>query len=135
MKIILIVLFSISMAACSTFNLDKTTQTQAVTTTTLAETPEATELVDSFIETNQEQIEACYEAELLDNFDIHGNVTMEWQVLPTGKVIAVKTLDNRTTSTTLPICLEGVIQAWEAEKNKWTDDKANTLKHDFTFPL
>lgn len=57
------------------------------------------------IEKNQAQFRACYNDAQKNNPDLHGSLTLKWDINETGKVVKVETVNSTFNSPELETCM------------------------------
>ncbi len=71
------------------------------------------ETVRRYIQTKMDQVRWCYQQEVQKNPDLAGQVKIEWIILPTGKVTAVKVGTTSLGSTAVEQCLVSRVATWQ----------------------
>jgi TonB family protein len=71
------------------------------------------ETVRRYIQTKMDQVRWCYQQEVQKNPDLAGQVKIEWIILPTGKVTAVRVGVSSLGSQAVEQCLMSRVATWQ----------------------
>jgi TonB family protein len=71
------------------------------------------ETVRRYIQTKMDQVRWCYQQEVQKNPDLAGQVKIEWIILATGKVTAVKVAGSSLGNTAVEQCLTSRVATWQ----------------------
>ena len=76
------------------------------------EGPLSREATTKVVTANLSQIHRCYERQILNNPDIHGNITFKWIVLKSGAVTDAKILSSTMAKPAVAECVLDHIEDW-----------------------
>ncbi len=71
------------------------------------------ETVRRYIQTKMDQVRWCYQQEVQKNPDLAGQVKIEWIILPTGKVTAVRVGVSSLSNLAVEQCLVSRVATWQ----------------------
>ena len=71
------------------------------------------EIVRRYIQTKMDQVRWCYQQEVQKNPDLAGQVKIEWIILATGKVTAVRVAESSLGNTAVEHCLASRVASWQ----------------------